>query len=172
LKIENSNIHDIDEIFKLYKLATAYQKTKFIDNIWPEFEQSLIITEIQESRQFKLIIDTTIACVWAITFSDPLIWEEKDIDPSVYIHRIATNPDYRGQNFVKHIVSWAKSYVKSHNKQFVRLDTCGNNSSLIKHYTNCGFTFLGINKLKNSDGLPSHYHNADVCFFEIRLDNN
>ena len=169
MRIENSTIQDIDSIFNLYRLGSDYQRSKFLENIWPEFERPLVETEINERRQFKLMVDNDIACVWAITFEDPSIWEEKDKDPSVYIHRIATNPNFRGHNFVKRIVEWAKPYAIKNNKQFIRLDTCGNNAKLIKHYTDNGFTFLGINKLKESKGLPLHYHDADVCFFEIDL---
>ena len=49
------------------------------------------------------------------------------------------------------------------------MDTCGENKKLIQHYQNCGFDFLGIKKLENASNLPSHYHNADVCYFEIKL---
>jgi Acetyltransferase (GNAT) family len=167
--IANSTLNDIPEIFRLYKLATDYQKIKFPDNQWPVFEQEYIEKEIIENRQFKLVIDNQIVCIWAITFTDPQIWEEKNIDPSIYIHRIATNPSYRGNNFVKIIVDWAKEYAKIHEKLFIRMDTCGQNDSLIAHYQNCGFAYLGIHKLKNTSDLPLHYQNADVCFFEIRL---
>ena len=169
MNITYSTIEDIDEIFRLYGIATNYQKDKFPGNVWPQFDQSLIETEIQEQRQFKLVINDTIACVWAITFNDPQIWEEKDADPAIYIHRIATNPEFRGQQFVTKIVAWAKKYARKQQKQFVRLDTCGNNAGLITHYQKCGFTFLGISKIKSDKGLPSHYHNADVCYFEIKL---
>ncbi|CAM4376081.1 hypothetical protein ZONE111904_17310 [Zobellia nedashkovskayae] len=49
------------------------------------------------------------------------------------------------------------------------MDTCGKNDKLINHYKSCGFDFLGMKKLNNTSDLPSHYHNADVCFFEINL---
>jgi len=70
---------------------------------------------------------------------------------------------------VKTIVDWAKDHALQHHKQFIRMDTCGRNEGLISYYKGCGFNFLGINKLQNTTQLPSHYHNADVCFFEIRL---
>jgi GNAT superfamily N-acetyltransferase len=169
LNIINSTFEDIDTIFSLYKIATDYQKDRFPDNIWPEFERSLVETEITENRQWKLLIDNEIACVWAITFSDPQIWEERNNDPAIYIHRIATNPKFRGQKFVTKIVEWAREYAISQNKSFIRMDTCGDNKVLINHYVNCGFDFLGINKIASSEGLPSHYHDADVCLFEIKL---
>jgi ribosomal protein S18 acetylase RimI-like enzyme len=169
MTITNSNLNDIPEIFRLYKLATEFQKLKFPDNQWPEFDKELISTEVLENRQFKLIIENKIACVWAITFSDVQIWEDKENNSSVYIHRISTNPEFRGQNFVQKIVDWAKNYATGKNKEFIRMDTCGKNERLINHYKNCGFDFLGIKKLENTSELPIHYHNADVCHFEIKL---
>jgi len=167
MTIVNSKQQDIPEIFRLYKLATDFQKIKFPGNLWPQFDRSLIETEVAEGRQYKLLIENKVACIWAITFSDSQIWEGSDNDSAIYIHRIATNPEFRGQNFVKIIVDWSKEYVKKHQKEYIRLDTCGNNKRLINHYVKCGFEFLGMKKIKNSSGLPSHYHNADVCFFEI-----
>ncbi len=169
MKITTSTSQDIPEIFRLYKLATDLQRIKWPENLWPKFEAALIQTEVNEKRQFKLLIDNKIACVWAITYSDPQIWEEQDNDFSIYIHRIATNPAFRGNDLVTKIVDWCTAFAKSKNKQFIRLDTCGKNEKLIQHYTKCGFDFLGIKKLKDTSGLPPHYHGADVCFFEINL---
>lgn len=167
--IENSNSNDVPEIFKLYKLATDFQKDRFPENQWPEFNKKLIDQEVKEKRQYKLIIDNEIACIWAITFDDKEIWEDKENGASLYIHRIATNPKFRGQNFVQKIADWAKIYAIEKNRTFIRMDTCGKNDRLINHYKNCGFNFLGIKKLENASKLPLHYHNADVCFFEIKL---
>lgn len=167
MKTVNSTEIDISEIFRLYKLATAFQKERFPENQWPEFDKTLIEEEIAENRQFKLIIDNEIACVWAITYSDPEIWKDDDGVSALYIHRIATNPTFRGNNYVKIIVDWAKAFAQD--KKYIRMDTCGENQKLIQHYKNCGFDFLGIKKLGNVSNLPSHYKNADVCYFEIKL---
>jgi ribosomal protein S18 acetylase RimI-like enzyme len=98
-----------------------------------------------------------------------LIWENKDVDPSVYIHRIATHPNFRGNGFVKKIARWAIEYATQHGKRFVRMDTVGKNLQLINHYTACGFQFLGLFQLTNTEGLPQHYHNAEVSLFELEV---
>lgn len=167
MTIANSTDSDIAEIFRLYKLATEFQRERFPGNLWPEFERELIENEVAEKRQFKLIIDGEIACVWAITYSDPELWADDDGVSSVYIHRIATNPDFRGNNYVKIIVDWAKAFAKD--KKYIRMDTCGDNKKLIAHYQSCGFDFLGMKKLEDAGNLPSHYHDADVCYFQIKL---
>jgi len=169
MKIENCETKDIDEIFRLYKIASAYQKAKQTVVVWPVFERQLVEKEIAENRQWKLIINQEVACVWATTFSDEQIWEERNADAAIYIHRIATNPDYRGKNFVSVIVNWAREYAKSNSKDFIRLDTLGNNIKLIEYYTDAGFSFLGMFNLKNTKGLPEHYHNTAACLFEIKL---
>ena len=66
-------------------------------------------------------------------------------------------------------LEWAKDYAKIHNKQYIRLDTIGDNTRLIKHYCTCGFNFLGMFELPNVDELPPHYKEGPACLFEIDL---
>ena len=169
MEIVNCTLEDIDEIFRFYQLATDYQKTKYTVH-WPSFSRTLVETEINENRQWKLTDNGMTACIWATTFSDPQIWEERNSDPAVYIHRIATNPHFRGKNLVLQIVAWAKNYALLHRKRFVRLDTVGNNEKLINHYVSCGFTFLGLFNLKDTDDLPAHYHQDGVSLFELAVE--
>ena len=168
IDIKNSSIDDIDEIFRLYKIATDFQKSKFFVH-WPEFKPELIDTEIRENRQWKMMIDGRIACIWATTFNDPQIWGERDRDPSLYIHRIATNPDFRGNNFVAQIVTWAELYARENGKGYIRMDTIGENRGLIEYYQKCGFEYLGYHKLDSIEGLPNHYALADACLFERKI---
>lgn len=166
--IMTSTIEDLTSIFKLYQEASTFQKRMNMIT-WPRFSKEMVIKEIEEKKQFKFIINKEIACVWAIAFEDPHIWGEKNTDPAIYIHRIATHPSYRGNNFVKKMVAWGKEYAQSHQKKFIRLDTVGENTSLIRHYKKCGFNFLGLYQLTNTEQLPAHYLNAKVSLFEITL---
>ena len=166
--IQNCLLEDLELKLSLYRSATDYQKERFTSH-WPEFDKEMVKQEIIANRQWKMIINGEVACIWATTFSDPLIWENKDVDPSVYIHRIATHPNFRGNGFVKKIVAWATLYAIQHSKRFVRMDTVGANHKLIKHYTGCGFQFLGLSQLTNTEGLPQHYHNAVVSLFELEV---
>ncbi|MGD1839929.1 MAG: GNAT family N-acetyltransferase [Thermonemataceae bacterium] len=163
---------DLKGIFELYEYATNHQKSKKTVAVWPAFEKSLVQNAIAEKRQWKLLVEEEMACVWTITFTDPQIWEEKNDDPAIYIHRIATHPHFRGNYYVKDIITWAKSYAKTQQKRFIRLDTVGNNEKLIAYYTKAGFTFLGMFTLKNTDQLPAHYQDGPACLFEIDLGND
>lgn len=165
----NSKTEDFDEIFRLYELAIEFQKTKF-DKSWLPFDRKMIEKEIAEKRHWKILIDDKIACIFSIAFDDPLIWKEKSKDPSIYIHRIVTNPDFRGSRFVPKIVDWARGYTKEIGKEFIRMDTWGDNQRLIDYYTDCGFEFLGVIIPTKSADLPKHYEGITLSLFEIRID--
>jgi len=169
MNIESCIMSDIEDILALYQAARDLQtKKKMV--VWPIFERSFIEKEIQEQRQWKLIIGNIIACNWAITFNDREIWGEKDKNDSIFIHRIATNPVMRGNRYINRIVEWAKEYAKQKGKKFIRLDTLGNNTKLIEHYTSAGFEFLGIVNLTDTTNLPGHYHREpNCCRFEMAL---
>lgn len=168
MKIINSSPEDIDTIFRLYDEGTAYQKA-IARKHWKGFSRSLVESEISEKRQWKIMIGEETACVFAITFSDPFIWQEKDKDPAVYIHRIATDPQFRGNSFVKHIVAWAKEYATENGKKYIRVDTGSGNDKLNNYYIGCGFTYLGIIHLGDTAGLPEHYKGGSSSLFEIKV---
>lgn len=169
MEIKNCSITDADTILQLYDAAIQLQTQKNMV-VWPKFEKSFVEKEIKEGRQWKLMVNDEIACNWAITFEDKEIWEERDNNNSIYIHRIVTNPAFRGNRFVNVIVEWARNYALVRGKQFVRLDTLGNNARLIEHYTSAGFNFLGIFKLEDTQNLPAHYQREpNCCLFEMPI---
>jgi len=129
---------------------------------WPEFSKELIINEIEENRQWKLLINKQIACIWATTLNDELIWGNAN-EPSLYIHRITTDPKFRGQNLVKKLMAWANEFGKNKGLKYIRMDTVGLNKGLISHYEKIGFTFLGTKKLENTNG------DGEVCYFQKEI---
>lgn len=167
-KVSHCTEKDIATILAMYETARNYMKSKN-QVYWPYFPESSIRNEIKEKRLWCILIDGDIACIWTSTFSDPIIWEEKSSDPSLYLHKIVTDSKHRGKSLVSAIVDWAKTHAIKNNKQYIRMDTVGNNQSLINHYKKHGFDFLGIAKLSTTRGLPDHYKDGDVCYFEIKL---
>lgn len=169
MTIENCLVTDSDEILSLYEAARNLQTQRKMVT-WPFFEKSFIEREIKEQRQWKIVIDTIIACNWVIAFEDKEIWGEKDKNDAIYIHRICTTPTSRGNRYIDTLVKWSIDYAKQIGKQFIRLDTLGNNTKLIEHYTSAGFTFLGMFTLTDTANLPAHYQREpNCCLFEIAL---
>lgn len=169
MEISNCTSDDADAILNLYAAARELQIARQMV-VWPIFEKSFIEAEIREQRQWKITIDGSIACNWAVAYADPDIWEEKDQADAIYIHRIATHPNFRGRQLVKNLVTWAAEHARQHHRTYVRLDTLGMNTKLIEHYTAAGFTFLGVVELKNTQHLPEHYQRESQCLlFELEV---
>ncbi len=167
MQILNSTTNDIDTIFSLYDDAVAFQKTKF-DKHWLSFDRAMVVKEIAENRQWKIVEGDVVSCIFAIAYEDPFIWKEKNEDPAIYIHRIVTHPLYHGRQYVKAIIEWAKEHASTYNKAYIRMDTWGDNKVLINYYVKCGFNFLGTITPTASDQLPEHYSAIFLSLFEIK----
>lgn len=168
-QIINCNETDLEAILVLYNHARKLQ-TERGTVVWPQFDPSLVPLEISEKRQWKIEMNGDIACNWAVTYDDKAIWEEKDQDDAIYLHRICTNGLYRGQRFITDIVAWAITHAKLEGRKYVRLDTLGINQKLITHYSEAGFTYLGVVKLSDPSSLPLHYQREPNCLlFELEV---
>ncbi len=165
----NSTPDDLQTIFNFYDAAIAHQKA-VSDMHWLPFDREMVKAEIAEGRQWKIMVDGQVACVFVVAYADAAIWGERDRDPSVYFHRIVTHPAFRGNNFVLKIVDWGKQHGRDLGKKFVRLDTWAENLKLKEVYLRAGFQFLGIQAPANPAALPSHYSGIMLAFFEMPID--
>jgi len=91
------------------------------------------------------------------------------MDPSVYLHRIATHPAYKGKGIMHLIKKWSAEHARQNGKKFIRMDTWGGNEKLKAYYVHCGFTFLGQKSLPQPNPLPQHYWGTTLSLFEIAL---
>lgn len=161
---------DIDNIMHLYDLATTFQHTKNLRNTWQGFDKDVVVKEIEAGSHWKIIENDKIACVFLTVFSDPIIWAEKNNDSAVYIHRIATNPDFRGKGYVNHIISFCKNELNEiHPIEYIRMDTHAGNPRLNAYYERCGFSILGEAYTEEVPELPAHYQNEAFTLFEIEI---
>jgi len=165
----NSTHNDLEAIFELYDAAIAHQKA-VSDMHWLPFDRLMVEAEIAENRQWKIVVDGQIACVFVTAYTDAAIWGERDGDPSIYLHRIVTNPTFRGRNFVGQIVQWALQHGKQSGKKFVRLDTWAENLKLKEVYLRNGFQFLGNAAPADPTALPSHYSGIVLGFYAILIE--
>jgi GNAT superfamily N-acetyltransferase len=168
LKITNSIPADLPFIFQLFDSAIEYQRKNGYQ-LWPRFSEQLIETEIKENRHWKIMEGETISCIFSVMYNDPVIWGEKDKDPAVYLHRITINPSYKGRNMMSLIKSWAIEHAREKGKKYLRMDTWGRNENLRNYYIRSGFSYIGQQYLKETEGLPSHYGGNELSLFEIEV---
>jgi len=168
MQIENSVLDDLETILGLYDKAIEFQKTVF-DKPWLGFDVEFVNREIEEGRLWKITETDKIANIFSVTYSDPILWLEKSNDPAMYIHRIVTNPDFRGRGYVPTITEWAKTHAQQKGLRFVRMDTWSDNQKLLEYYQNCGFKFVGTVTPEETNSLPAHYRGLKLALLEIDL---
>jgi len=171
MRIINCTEADIPFMLEQYDLAREYQQQRS-NRYWQGFDRALIQREIEEKRQWKIVIDGTIACIFMIAYEDPNIWKEKSADPAIYIHRIVTHPEHHGKGLTKNIIAWAKEHAKQNGKKYLRMDTWGDNPKLNDYYSQCGFTLLEIVTPENTEDLPPHYSCISLSLFEMEVEEN
>ena len=168
MKIVNAAAEDFDTVFDLYDKAIEYQKQVF-DKHWLGFDGGLVNREISEKRLWKIMEDDLVACIYSVAYEDPIIWGEGSGDSAMYIHRIVTNPDFRGRGYVRTITDWSKEHAAENGLRYVRMDTWGDNLKLKDYYTGCGFEYKGVVWPADSPTLPKHYSGISLGLFEIDL---
>ncbi len=170
MQILNSTTTDIETIFTIYEGAIAYQKAHFHRH-WIAFDSQKLEKEIAEKRHWKIMMDDgQIGGIFSITYNDADIWFEKDNDISIYVHRIAVNPVYRGVAFVPQIIEWAKDYVRNSGRKYIRIDTFSDNEKLIAYYMRCGFVYAGVESPRITADSPPHYIGITLGLYEIEVD--
>jgi len=168
MEIVNAAIEDLETLMSFYDDAIAHQKA--VSNlVWKGFDKPVVVKEIEEGRQWKIMIDGKTACVFMTALNDPAIWDEKDTDTAVYIHRISTNPDFRGKGFVKIITDWGIGFAQNKQLDYVRLDTWQDNARLHDIYIKAGFTYVRKKLIDASANLPKHYWGVTLALFEIKV---
>src|SRR5690606_32291633 len=122
-----------------------------------------------ENRHFKIMKDDNLAATFVITFKDPIIWENSDYDKAIYLHRIATHPNYRCRSYVKKIVARSKELTEERQINFIRMDTHSGNERMNQNYIRMGITHKGIREIEWTKDLPEHYKTGPFSLFEMKL---
>jgi ribosomal protein S18 acetylase RimI-like enzyme len=168
----NTTVEDLDVLEELYDEAIAYQRSQFAGHFWNGMNRALITKEIKEGLHWKIVEAGQIACFFSMLHTDPLVWDQRDAEPSLYLHRIVTNPSFRGRGYVKQIIAWAEAFGKAAGKQYVRLDTGRENSRLNEYYQQCGLVFCGIKQFEDASNpdIPRHYLGSGLNLYEKRIE--
>jgi len=170
MRFETAAASDFDTIFKLYDQAIEFQKTVF-DKQWLGFDADLVNREIAEGRLWKIVEDAGVACIYSLAYEDPIIWGSESHLAAMYIHRIVTNPEFRGRGYVRAIVDWAREHAAEKDLRYIRMDTWADNLKLKEYYTGCGFEWKGTVSPEDSPTMPAHYRGIKLGLFEMDLES-
>lgn len=169
LKIENTQTEDLEFIYGLFDKAIAYQKQNGYP-VWKGYDKEVFQKDIAAGNQYKIILNSEIAIVFSVCYSDQVIWRDMENGKSLYLHRIAVNPACKGQKLFGEILSWAITHVRAKGLSFIRMDTWGNNPTIINYYKSFGFRFVENYTTPDSLELPSQHRKLDLALLEMKVD--
>jgi ribosomal protein S18 acetylase RimI-like enzyme len=167
--IVNTEIKDLHFIYSLFDEAISYQKRKQYP-VWAGYDKEVLKREIETQHQYKIVINNTIACIFSICYSDGIIWREREKGDSLYLHRIAVNPFYKGQKQFGRILNWCVGYAIKRKLQNIRMDTWAENPNLVEYYKSFGFGIVGKLTTPDSEELPIPQRNNKVVLLEFKLE--
>ena len=166
--IENTVEADNPLIYHLFEEAIAYQKRKGYP-VWRGYDKEVLAKDRLEQRQFKIVINQEIACIFSICYEDPLIWQERDQDDAIYLHRIVVNPKYKGQQQFGKIMAWAIQHAREKNRAYLRMDTWDDNPPLVDYYKKFDFIIIDYFTTPDTEELPPHHRGNPVVLMEYAI---
>jgi GNAT superfamily N-acetyltransferase len=169
-KIIKADLSDFTMVCWLFDEAIKFQKSNNYVG-WEKYDIQFILKDIQEGNLFKLINEQQVVAIFSICFTDNLIWKELDNNKSLYVHRVITNPNFRGNNSFSYVLEWLVNYAKSKSLNAIRMDTWFDNPRLIQLYKTYGFVQIRDYVTENSDALPIQHRNLHVSLLELIISN-
>lgn len=87
-------------------------------------------------------VEDDLVGTYLILWSDPLIWGELNNTDSGYIHRLAVDRRYRGQNVGHVLLRSAEERIAERGKDTARLDCKADNPKLNRYYRENGYQLV------------------------------
>lgn len=169
VKVINTSVQDWAQIKWLFDEALKLQN-KNDYKVWKSIDEIALKQDIINQLQYKIIEGEKILCLFSIQHNDPFIWQDKDQNDAIYLHRIVTNPNFKGQRLFEKVLNWAFKFAKQNNRKHLRMDTWADNHQLIDYYKSFGFRFIENYKTTDTDELPLQNRNLNVALLELTID--
>lgn len=145
--IRKAQINELEEIKKLTE-ACAEAMIKLQIFQWNEHYPSLekLRNDILKEELYVYVSSSEIIGIIVITdVMDeeyiPVEWLSKT-NNNIYIHRLATHPDFWGQGYAQKLMNFAENFARENDFESVRLDTFSKNDRNQRFYEARGYQRL------------------------------
>ena len=169
-KIINTEKNDLPLIFEFFEYSINYQE-KHGYPVWRHYDKNVVVKDVENKNQYKIMVDSTMAMVFSVRYTDKLIWRELDRGDAIYLHRIVVNPEFKGRKLFGLILEWAIDHVKQKGLSFIRMDTWAANPTIINYYKTFGFQIIETFTTPDSPELPVHNRKLSLTLLEYKPQN-
>jgi predicted GNAT family N-acyltransferase len=168
VEIVNTTTEDWEEVLRLFDHAMQLQGKNGY-HVWKMLDTGALRQEIEQGCQYKVVRGTDVLCVFSIQYTDPFIWRERDQNDAVYLHRIVTNPLFKGQRQFEKVLSWTRQLAQGHSRPFIRMDTWADNKQLVAYYASFGFEVVEHYLTPNIPELLVQNRGLDLALLELAV---
>lgn len=168
IKIVNTTKDDFKVVLSLFDEAMKLQGRDGY-RVWNSIDRAGLKKDIEENLQFKIVSGEDILCVFSVQYQDPLIWGDRDQSDAIYLHRMVTNVNFRGQRYFGEILKWAKQCAQRKKLKYIRMDTWAENKRIIDYYLSYGFVFVGKYRTSDSPELPIQNRNVRGALLQMEV---
>jgi ribosomal protein S18 acetylase RimI-like enzyme len=169
--IKKASLKDLSEIKILTEAcAEALQQQNIFQ--WNEHYPSLekLQNDIQQDELYVYEIETRIIAIMVLTQKmDPVYQDIKwftETGKNLYIHRLATHPNFWGKGYAREMMDFAEEFAKNRGFISIRLDTFSKNLRNQKFYQNRGYKRLGDVYFPHKNEHPFHCYEKPITKFE------
>lgn len=104
------------------------------------FEKEEVESMIEAGDFFVVTTNRLVSGTVSITEIDERVWgERRDDNEALYVHKLATSDELRGQNVGGKIIDWVAEKARNEGRRSVRLDCSYTNQRLCNYYKQRGF---------------------------------
>jgi Acetyltransferases len=171
IKIVNTTKDNLKDILWLFQQAMELQGKNGY-KVWDHIDKVGLEHDIENKLQFKILRGDDILCIFSIQYNDPYIWRNRDRNDAIYLHRIVTNPIFKGQKQFQKVLDWARQFARANRLTYVRMDTWADNTKIIDYYKSFGFKFVENYRTDDIPELPVQNRNLNVALLEMKLNDN
>jgi ribosomal protein S18 acetylase RimI-like enzyme len=169
LKIENTTTDDLEFIYWMFEKAIDYYKRNNYP-VWNGYDKKVLQTaEVNEKRQYKIVVENQLAFAFSVMYTDELLWREKENGNALYLHRIIVNPNFIGRKLYGVALDWAIKHSKIKNLEYIRMDIRGDNPNMLAYYESYGFKFVEYFCSSDDPYLPSPHRNMFFALLEYKI---
>jgi ribosomal protein S18 acetylase RimI-like enzyme len=118
---------------------------------------------IAEHATWLLRQNERVVGVVSVTWSEPEIWVERDIDQSGYIRGLVIDRQLVGNGLGRDLLDWAEAHIAASARNLARLDCVRTNRNLRLYYERAGYRHVGYKDFPEIDWA------REAALYEKRL---
>jgi ribosomal protein S18 acetylase RimI-like enzyme len=167
--IRKASLEDLNEIKELTEAcAEALQQQNIFQ--WNEQYPSLgkLENDIQREELFVYEIENRIIAIMVLTPKMDAVYGDikwlTETDNNLYIHRLATHPNFWRKGYARKMMDFAEDFAKNRNFTSIRLDTFSKNLRNQKFYEARDYLRLGDVYFPHKNKEPFHCYEKQISY--------